>query len=51
MDTDASDYVMGAILMQESEPICYHFEKFSGAILNYLTYDKEMYALVQAVKK
>jgi len=42
---------MGAILMQEGKPICYPFENFSGAILNYPTYDKEIYALVQVIKK
>ena len=51
MENDASDYAMGSILMQEGKLICYHSETFSGAILNYSTYDKEMYALVQAIKK
>jgi len=51
VEIDASDYAMGAILLQECKPICYHFEKFSEVILNYRTYDKEMYALVQDVKK
>ena len=51
VETNASDYAMGAILLQDGKPICYHSEKFSGAILNYPTYDKEMYALVQAIKK
>ena len=51
METNASDYTMGDILLQEGKPICYHFEKFSGAILNYPTYDKEMYSSVQAIKK
>lgn len=51
MEIDASDYAMGAILLQEGKPICYHFEKFHGVILNYPTYDKEMYTLVHAIKK
>jgi len=46
VDTDASDYAMGAIFLQEGKPICYHSKKFSAAILNCPTYDKEMYALV-----
>ena len=45
VEIDASDYAMGSILLQEGKPICYHYKKFSGAILNYATYDKEMYAL------
>jgi len=31
--------------------ICHHFELFHGEILNYVTYDKEPYALVHAIKK
>lgn len=51
VETDASDYAMGVILLQEGKPICYHYENFSEAILNYPTYDKELYALVQNIKK
>ena len=43
---DASDYAMGAVLMQHSKPICYHSETFNYAVVNYPTYDKELYALV-----
>jgi len=46
VETNTSDYAIGAILLQEGKPICYHSKNFSGAILNYPTYDKEMYALV-----
>jgi hypothetical protein len=42
---------MGAVLMQHRKPICYHFETFTTKIINYPTYDKELYALVQSVKK
>ena len=51
IETNASGYAMGAILMQLKKPICYHFETFSKAIINYPTYDKYLYALVQSVKK
>ena len=47
----ASGYAMWVILMQEGRPICYHFEMFHGGVLNYPNYDKELYALVQYVKK
>jgi hypothetical protein len=40
VETDASGYAMGAVLMQGGRPICYHFEIFQGAVLNYPTYDK-----------
>jgi hypothetical protein len=41
---------MGAVLMQYHKPICYHSETFNQ-VVNYHTYDKELYALVQSVKK
>jgi hypothetical protein len=42
---------MGAILMQYRKPICYHSKTFNQVVFNYPTYDKELYALVQSVKK
>jgi len=42
---------MGAVPMQQKKLIYYHFEKFSQAVINYPTYDKEIYALVQSAKK
>ena len=51
MEDDASGYVMGVVLMQGGSLICYHSEVSHGAILNYPTYNKELYAMVQAVKK
>ena len=51
IQTDASDYAMGAMLIQHSKPICYHSETFNSAVVNYPSYDKELYALVKSVKK
>jgi hypothetical protein len=51
VETDASGYAMGVVLMQGGKSICYHSEMFHGGVLNYPTYDKELYALVQVVKK
>ena len=42
---------MGVVLMQHDQTICYHSKKFTNAIINYLTYDNDLYALVQSVKK
>ena len=42
---------MGTVLAQHGKPICYNFETFNPAVVNYPTYDKELYALVQSVKK
>jgi hypothetical protein len=49
--TDSSGYAMDAILMQYHKPICYHYENFNQVVVNYPTYDKELHALVQSVKK
>jgi hypothetical protein len=51
IDTDANRYAMGAVLMQYRKPIYYHSETFNQDIIDYPTYDKELYALFQSVKK
>ena len=40
IETNASGYAMGAVLMQHKKPICYHSETFSKTIINYPTYEK-----------
>jgi hypothetical protein len=42
---------MGEVLLQHGNIICFHSETFNGAVINYPTYDKELYALVKSVKK
>jgi hypothetical protein len=51
IQTDARNYAMGVVLLHYGNPICFHSETFNGAMINYPTYDKELYALVQSVKK
>ena len=51
IQTDVSDYAMAAVLLQHGKPITFHFETFNGAVTNYPTYEKELYVLVQSVKK
>ena len=36
--------------MQDGKPVAYFSEKLSGPILNYSTYDKELYALVRTLE-
>lgn len=48
---DASGYSMGVVLMQHGKTICFHSKKINGAVINYPTYEKELYALVQSAKK
>jgi hypothetical protein len=51
IQTDASGYAMVTFLMHCGKPICYHYETFTQAVINYPTYDKDLYVLVQSVKK
>ena len=56
VETDASDYAIGAVLSQPDNnnvlhPIAYYSKKFSPAEINYEIYDKEMFAIVSAFKE
>ena len=46
IEYDASSMGISIVLMQGRRPIAYLNEKLSGGVLNYPTYDKELYALV-----
>ena len=51
IESDASQYAIGAVLKQGGHPIAYHSETLSQEKKNYSTYDKEFYSLVQALKQ
>jgi hypothetical protein len=51
VETDASRTTIGFILSQEQIPIAYFSEKLNEAKQRYSSYDKEFYAIVQALKK
>jgi hypothetical protein len=56
VETDASDYALGAILSQQCldkkwRPVFYYLRKFSGAELNYDVHDKELMGIVDAFKQ
>jgi hypothetical protein len=48
---DASGIAIGAILSQDNSPVAYLSEKLNDAKEKYSTYDKEFYAVIQALKK
>lgn len=51
VEINVSGYDMGVVLMQGGRHVRYHSKVFHGEVLNYPTYNKELYALVQVVKK
>ncbi len=51
IEIDAGGYSMGNVLMQQRKRVCYHSQTFSQTIMNYPVYEKELYSLIQSVKK
>jgi hypothetical protein len=48
---NASGFEIGAVLSQEDKAIAYFSKKLNEAKVKYSTYDKEIYAIIQTLKK
>ena len=56
LETDASDFALGAVLSQIGEdnllhPVAFHSRKFSAAKINYEIHDKELLVIVDSFEE
>lgn len=51
LDTDASDFGVGAVLMQDGHPLAFFSNKLGPRRRSASTYHKELYAIVEAIQK
>ena len=50
MHNDASDFVIGGVVMQEGRPVAFKSKKLSNIERRWPTHEKEMWAVVHCLK-
>ena len=50
IETDASNYSIGVVITQLGHLVVFHSNTFRDTFIRYLTYEKELYAIVQSFK-
>ena len=48
--TDASDYQLGGVIMQDNKPLAFYTRKLNDAQKNYTTGEQELLGIVETLK-